>query len=200
MSCLHDSDTSKNPNHNQDTIVHVIPLKSCVTSLPASILPSLLLVSSALTHLLADVLLSDRKLLRALADQSEPSLLSAAICRQDYLLVRSAVYRQDYLGLLGPGRHFLQFIHLIFFLGFPPPWHNPTLNMLKKTTYGVISPVVFMITVWFTVGRNISTIMTQNSLSCLNHFVDVQKVTLPRTLEFDRSTWQSQRLPDFTDS
>lgn len=66
-------------NHNQDTIVQVIPLKSCFTSLPASILPSLLLVSSALTHLLADVLLSDRKLLRALAEQSEPSLLSAAI-------------------------------------------------------------------------------------------------------------------------
>lgn len=46
-----------------------------------------------------------------LTEQSEPSLGSAAICRQDYLLVHSA-NKQSQLGLIGLGGQFLIKLHV----------------------------------------------------------------------------------------
>lgn len=87
--------------------------KLCVTSFLSPpyqppILSSFLLWFFIFTPLsvLADVLCSDRKLLRAFTEQSTPSLLSAAICRQDYLLVHSAVCRQGPVGISRAGRAF----------------------------------------------------------------------------------------------
>ena len=89
--------------------IFVLHIKSCRSCYLPPILPSCLALSSPLTHLwlLADVLCSDRKLLRASAEQSEPSsLLSAAICRRDYLLVHSAVLQAGPVGISRPMRAF----------------------------------------------------------------------------------------------
>lgn len=111
-----------------------------VSSLPSSVLPACSALSFLVTHLslLADVLCNYTKLMRALVGQSEPSsLLSAAICRQDYLLVHSAVYRQDHLGLAGLYRRFgcsplpLESCSSIVM----SPWPHPLLNKLKKRAH-----------------------------------------------------------------